>query len=57
MGQDRKFFGSALTIAVGSQPGLAAQNPTSLLTADWGDLDCLYDGHSSLPNIHFCHRI
>ena len=33
MGQDRKFFGSALTIAVGSQPGLA-QNPTSLLTAD-----------------------
>ncbi len=56
MGQDRKFFGSALTIAVGSQPGLA-QNPTSLLTADGGDLDCLYDGHSSLTNIHFCHRI
>ena len=56
MGQDRKFFGSLLTITVGSQPGLA-QNPTSLMTADWGDLDCRYDGHSSLTNIHFCHRI
>ena len=56
MGQDRKFFGSALMIAVGSQPDLA-QNPASLLTADWGDLDCLYDGYSSLTNIDFCHRI
>jgi hypothetical protein len=54
--QDRKFFGSALTIALGSQPYRAAQNPTSLLAADWGDLDCLY-GRSSLPNIHLSHRI
>jgi hypothetical protein len=54
---DRKFFGSALTIAIGSQPGRAAQTPTSLLTADWGDLDCLYDGRSSLPNIYLSHRI
>jgi hypothetical protein len=57
MAQDLPFFGSALAIGVGSQPGLAPWHRTAVLTADWRDLDCRFGGRSSLPNIQLCHRI